>query len=111
MGLGNLPPLDKPVFKGINCTTHTLACMAGARKGKGEGKIGRARSHPQVSGYRSFVFHSQSVFTPSFKPRFIVYCFVSSFHPSTLGSFVCCCRVAERFIRHIDGFVYFSFVS
>ena len=23
--LGNLPPLDKHVFKGINCATHTLS--------------------------------------------------------------------------------------
>ena len=41
----------------------------------------------------------------------IVYCFVFlSTHPPTLGDFVWCHRVAERFIRHIIGFYYCWFV-
>ena len=35
----------------------------------------------------------------------IVYCFIFlSTHPPTLGAFLWCHRVAERFIRHIIGF-------
>ena len=47
-----IPPLDKHVFKGINCATHLL-----------------------VPGTRGFVFHFASVFHFERSPE-IVYCFV-----------------------------------
>ena len=51
-----------------------------------------------------FVFHFASVFHFERSPE-IVYCLVFfSTHPPTLGDFVWCHRVAERFIRHIIGF-------
>ena len=49
------------------------------------------------------MFHFESVFTSSVYQSFAPYCFVSSSHPPTLGDFIQCHRVAERFIRYIVG--------
>ena len=49
------------------------------------------------------MFHFESVFTSSVYQSLAPYYFVSSSHPPTLGYFILCYRVAERFIRHIVG--------
>ena len=83
-----LPPVDKHVFKGINCATNTL-------------------------WYQALIvscFISRQFSIRAYIRDLVWYCFVFLLiHPPVLGDFAWCHRVVERFIRHIIGCCLFFF--